>query len=121
MTVDLSDPQIQKITYQCLLRIQSVYDSLKSAERRAVDFLMTDPEFLAKNSIVEVAVRAGCSEATLVRLSYRMGFGSYSDLKAAVLKEDATENLECLYEGIEEHDGCAHGDGQGDALLNTGD
>ena len=76
MTVDLSDPQIQKITYQCLLRIQSVYDSLKSAERRAVDFLMTDPEFLAKNSIVEVAVRAGCSEATLVRLSYRMGFGS---------------------------------------------
>ena len=104
MTVDLSDPQIQKITYQCLLRIQSVYDSLKSAERRAVDFLMTDPEFLAKNSIVEVAVRAGCSEATLVRLSYRMGFGSYSDLKAAVLKEDATENLECLYEGIEEHD-----------------
>ena len=104
MTVDLSDPQIQKITYQCLMRIQSVYDSLKSAERRAVDFLMTDPEFLAKNSIVEVAVRAGCSEATLVRLSYRMGFGSYSDLKAAVLKEDATENLECLYEGIEEHD-----------------
>ena len=104
MTVDLSDPQIQKITYQCLLRIQSVYESLKSAERRAVDFLMTDPEFLAKNSIVEVAVRAGCSEATLVRLSYRMGFGSYSDLKAAVLKEDATENLECLYEGIEEHD-----------------
>ena len=104
MTVDLSDPNIQKISYPCLLRIQSVYDSLKSAERKAVDFLLLDPVFFSKKSIGEVAARAGCSEATLVRLGNRLGFEGYSELKSSILKENTQEKLECLYEGIEEGD-----------------
>lgn len=104
MTLDLSNPQIQKISYICLLKIQSVYDSLKSAERKAADYLLADPVSFAKDSIVEVAAKAGCSEATLVRLGYRLAFDGYSDLKAAILREDMQEDLKCLYEGIEEDD-----------------
>jgi RpiR family carbohydrate utilization transcriptional regulator len=107
LTVNLSDPQIQKISYRCLLKIQSVYDSLKSAERKAVDFLMADPEFFARSTIVEVAAKAGCSEATLVRLGYRLAFGGYSELKAAILREDTKEDFECLYEGIDKEDDAA--------------
>lgn len=104
MTIDLSDPQIRKISYICLLKIQSVYDSLKSAERKAVDYLLADPESFAKDTIVEVAAKAGCSEATLVRLGYRLAFGGYSELKSSILKADMGEDLKCLYEGIEEED-----------------
>ncbi|WP_322200654.1 MurR/RpiR family transcriptional regulator [Acutalibacter intestini] len=107
MTVDLLDPQIQKISYNCLLRIQSVYDSLKSAERKAADYLLADPEGFAHGSIVEVAAKAGCSEATLVRLGYRLAFDGYSELKAALLKKDTGEDLTCLYRGIEEQDDSA--------------
>lgn len=104
MNIDMSSPQIKKISYLCLLRIQSVYDSLKSAERKAVDYLLAEPDSFAKDSIVEVAAKAGCSEATLVRLGYRLAFDGYSELKAAILKEDVQEDLHCLYEGIEEQD-----------------
>lgn len=104
MTIDLSDPQIRKISYICLLKIQSVYDSLKSAERKAVDYLLAEPESFAKDTIVEVAAKAGCSEATLVRLGYRLAFGGYSELKSSILKADMGEDLKCLYEGIEEDD-----------------
>lgn len=104
MTIDLSNPQIRKISYICLLKIQSVYDSLKSAERKAVDYLLAEPESFAKDTIVEVAAKAGCSEATLVRLGYRLAFGGYSELKASILKADMGEDLKCLYEGIEEED-----------------
>lgn len=104
MTIDLSNPQIKKISYQCLLKIQSVYDSLKSAERKAADYLMADPESFARGTIVEVAAKADCSESTLVRLGYRLGFDGYSGLKNSILRESTKGDFECLYEGIDKDD-----------------
>lgn len=102
MKFDTTQPSIQKISYTCLLRLQSVYDSLKTAEKKAADYLLAEPESFARDSIIEVAANAGCSEATLVRLGQRLDFNGYAELKAAVLK-DSAEPV-CLYEGIELED-----------------
>lgn len=103
MPIDMESPSISKISYTCLLRLQSVYDSLKSAEKKAADYLLAQPESFATDSIVEVAAKAGCSEATLVRLGHRLDFNGYAELKAAVLA-DVEDETAWLYQGIHPED-----------------
>lgn len=102
MTFDMDRPGIQKISYDCLLRLQSVYGSLKRAEKKAADYLLAQPESFAQDSIVEVAAKAGCSEATLVRLGQRLDYNGYAEMKAAVLSN--AEDRVCLYENIQPED-----------------
>lgn len=66
----------------CLIKLQAIYDSLKKAEKKAADLLLTEPDFFANASIVEAAAKAGCSEATLFRLTKKMGYPGYPELKA---------------------------------------
>ena len=72
-----------RIPHECALRIQAIYDDLKSAERKAVDFILEQPEVIPGLNIVDYASRAGCSEATIVRLSKRLGYDGYPQLKSA--------------------------------------
>ena len=71
----------EKIPLFCLLKLQAVYDNMKSAERKAADLLLEDPDFIADATITEAAKRAGCSEPTFVRLSRRMGLEGFTELK----------------------------------------
>lgn len=80
-TVNVNPSVASKIPYACLVRIQSVYGGLKSAERRAVDRILERPNRVADISIVEFAAEAGCSEATVVRLAKRLGYGGFPELK----------------------------------------
>ncbi|OJU14995.1 MAG: hypothetical protein BGN88_01100 [Clostridiales bacterium 43-6] len=92
----------QAISHQTLIRIQSVYGTLKTAERKAADFILSDPEMIAAKSISEVASVAGCSEATLVRLARRMSYSGYPELRSAVVKK--TSEASVLYQGIDKND-----------------
>jgi len=79
------------IPRSCQLRILSIYDDLKAAERRAVDSLRQSPGEVPTLTISEFARRAGCSEATVVRLSKHLGYEGFPQLKAAFAEEPETE------------------------------
>lgn len=86
-----------------LVKLKSVYDTLKSAERKAADLLLTNPKTLADLSITDAARTAGCSEATFVRLAKKIGYKGYHQLRGAI--EDSTGTKEIsLYPNLCEND-----------------
>lgn len=86
-----------------LVKLKSVYDTLKSAERKAADLLLTNPKALADLSITDAARTAGCSEATFVRLAKKIGYKGYHQLRGAI--EDSTGTKEIsLYPNLCEND-----------------
>lgn len=97
------DSEVQaRIPHNCLLKIQSVYDVLKSAERKAVDFLLRAPERVGGMTIVEFAHEAGCSEATVVRVAKRLGYEGYPELRrdfARVTEEVPDYHYESIADG----------------------
>jgi DNA-binding MurR/RpiR family transcriptional regulator len=84
----MNETNLLKIPHRCMLQIQAVYENLKSAERRATDFLLDHYAEVGDKTIIEFASGAGCSEATIVRLSKRLGYDGYPDLKADFAKTD---------------------------------
>jgi len=87
-TLDINDQRYEVISRQCLLKIQSVYDSLKSAERKAVEFLLNYPEVFSTSSIQDISIKADCSQATIIRIARKLGYSGYPDLKTSLLRSD---------------------------------
>lgn len=77
----LNEDMLAKIPHSCALKLQAMYPTLKSAERRAVDFLVANPEKMASLNIVDFAAQARCSEATAVRMAKRLGYEGYIELR----------------------------------------
>lgn len=75
----------QRLPHGFAIRLQAVYETLKSAERKAADLLIEQPELVASSSISDAAHAAGCSEPTLTRLARKLGFSGFSDLKAELI------------------------------------
>ncbi len=99
-------PSLERLPHGCALKLQALYERLSRAERRAADYLMAHPEGIHELPIVAFAERAGCSEATIVRLSKRIGYDGYPELKAEFKPpEDGGELLE--YRGLRPEDGPA--------------
>jgi len=95
----MNESNLDKVPHNVLIKIRALYDSLKRAERRLVDYLLAHPEDIAGSMIVDLADRAGCSEATIVRLSKKLGFEGFPELKAAFGSPDESgRHLE--YENI---------------------
>ena len=88
----------ESISHKFLIRIQAVYGTLKSAEKRAADTILQHPSYIVNSTIVDVAKLSQCSEATLVRLARKLGFSGYPELKTAILHEEADDFL--LYDEI---------------------
>ena len=85
----MNEKRIDAIPRNCLLKIRSVYDTVKSAERRAIDFILESPKEVAGLTIVEFAARAGCSEATVVRVAKRLGYRGYPEMRESFAGVDA--------------------------------
>ncbi|RGZ01581.1 MurR/RpiR family transcriptional regulator [Clostridium sp. AM58-1XD] len=92
----------KNISHSCLIKFQFVYDDLKNAERKAADFCLSMPEFVATATIGEVAGCANCSEATFVRLAKRLGYSGYPELRECLLREDSEEIAQSV--GIQSSD-----------------
>jgi len=88
----MNERNFARIPHNCVLQLQAVYGTLKSAERKAADYILDFPDDVVGLSIVEFANRAGCSEATIVRLSKRLGYEGYPELKGdfAAFTQDGT-------------------------------
>jgi RpiR family transcriptional regulator, carbohydrate utilization regulator len=90
---------LDRVPHEVLLRLQALQASMKRAERRIADYLMAHPEKIQGVSVVDLASRCGASEATIVRLSKKLGFEGFPELKAAFGSVDETEK-HFEYEGI---------------------
>ena len=86
-----------------LLQIKVCYDDMGRAERRAAEYLMAHAEDALALSISELAVQCETSEATLVRLSRRLGYSGYQQMKLA-LAQDAPHRT--VSPNISEDDSC---------------
>jgi len=71
----------EKIPHKCLIKLKSIYSTLKSAEKKAADFIFNASENVGSMGVIEFAAAAGCSEATAVRLAKRLGYSGYAELK----------------------------------------
>ncbi len=96
-------PDLENLPYKCALSIKAVYDNLKTAEKKAVNYIISKPEFIADLTIEECAKKAGCSEATFVRLSKRLGYSGFPKLKKD-FAENKPGNDYLEYEEIEKDD-----------------
>jgi RpiR family transcriptional regulator, carbohydrate utilization regulator len=70
-----------KLPLNCLLKLQAHYGSLKSAEKKAADFLTNNPEIVAKSTTAQSAEMAGCSGPTFVRLAKKLGYSGFVEMK----------------------------------------
>ena len=76
-------PKMDKTT----LNIKILYDKMGSAEKRIADWLIENPGEIIPLSIVDLAERCNCGEATIVRFARRLGFSGYQDMKISLAQE----------------------------------
>lgn len=73
------------------LQIKVLYNEMGKAEKRIADWLAAHPGEIIPLSIVELAQRCKCSEATIVRFAKRLGFSGYQGLKISLAQEHGTK------------------------------
>jgi len=66
-----------------VLKIKSIYPSLKPSEKRVADYILSDTENFIYGNLAFSAKAAGVSEATFVRFCKNLGFEGYRDLHIA--------------------------------------
>lgn len=99
----ISKKSLEMIPHDCVVRLFSIYDTLKSAERKAADLLIEDPEFVRTSSIAKVAQRAQCSEPTFSRLAKKLEYTGFPELKHELGKAN-NERAFVFYDGIQKGD-----------------
>ena len=72
------------------LKIRMLYNTLGGAEKKIADWIFENPGKIISLSIVELAEKCKCSEATIVRFSRKIGLEGYQDLKIALASESKT-------------------------------
>lgn len=70
-----------------LARLQGILSDLRTAERRVADYLLAHSSEVIRFSITELAERSGVSEATVVRLSRKLGFSGFQELKIRIAQD----------------------------------
>lgn len=73
------------------LNIQVLYNEMGKSEKRIADWILKHPGEIISLSIVELAEQCGCSEATIVRFSKRLGLSGYQELKISLAAESGSE------------------------------
>ena len=95
-------PANKKLSRTFLIRVESVYSELKSAEKRAMDAILSSEEVSESSTISTLSALAGCSDATLVRLSRKLGYSGFPDMKSGMFQ---TERDDISYPNIRPDDG----------------
>jgi DNA-binding MurR/RpiR family transcriptional regulator len=73
------------VSHAYLIKHQSVYSSLKTAEKKAAEYCLNNPGRVVNAAISDIASEAGCSEATLVRFARRMGYSGFPELRMMIM------------------------------------
>ena len=75
------------------LKIKMLYSSMGGAEKRIADWISDNPGKIISLSIVELAEKCRCSEATIVRFSKRLGLSGYQELKISLAAEGGSSTV----------------------------
>ena len=75
---------------QLLLKIEVLLEEMGRAEKKVAHWILEHSEEALPLSIVELAEKADCSEATIVRFSRRLGFAGFQEFKIALARENQT-------------------------------
>ncbi len=75
------------------LNIKILYDKMGNAEKRIADWLIANPGEIISLSIVDLAEKCKCGEATIVRFAKRLGFSGYQELKISLAQENNTTSV----------------------------
>jgi len=101
----MNKQNLDLIPHTMVLKFSAVYPTLKSAERQAADFILANPNEAKDMTISAFAEKAKCSEATIVRLSKRLGYDGFPKLRAELASISEDEDHSGLgYPDIEETD-----------------
>lgn len=73
-------------TNSVLSQIQSIYPSLRPAEKKVADFLLEKPDKVIYLSISECAENCNVSETTVIRFARLLGLSGYQELKIELAK-----------------------------------
>ena len=73
-------------------RIAKIYPSLKKAERRIADLILTDADFFLRGSITEVAQAAGVSASSLTRFSRHLEVEGFRELKLSIAQAKSAQS-----------------------------
>lgn len=90
---------IEFLPNECIIRLLSIYDTLKKAERSVADLLLNNPSVFAEDNISEVAGAAGCSDPTVVRLLQKLGYEGFADFKKALMRP-SNEHASWYHDGV---------------------
>ena len=88
----MNEKNLHQIPHDCLLNLQAVYGSLKSAEKKAADLMLEDPAAVTGMKVADFSEQAGCSEATIVRLAKDLGYEGFPELKNDFRNHMSCEN-----------------------------
>ena len=89
----------QKRLPGCFVRIRDSLSRLSETERRVCRQILQNPRPIILGSVVELAERSHASEATIVRLCRKLGYGGFAEFKV-VLTQDLAAPLENIHEDV---------------------
>lgn len=95
---------VRVVSNACLLRIEQLYPAMRSTEQRVADYIRSSPEEVTQMPVSKLAAAARASDATVVRLCQRLGYGGYRELKIALARELGNP-LALIHESIHQSDG----------------
>ncbi|MHC1758994.1 MAG: MurR/RpiR family transcriptional regulator [Negativicutes bacterium] len=89
-----------------LQKMKALRSSLSKSERKAIDFIIQNPEKVIYLSVAGLAEGSGVSDATVIRACRRIGLDRYQDLKVT-LAQDIVSPLQSIHEEINASDDTA--------------
>lgn len=70
-----------------LLKIRKEYSSFHGNYIRIADRILADPALLIRGKVADVARSCGCDSAQIIRFCKKLGFGGFSDMKQAIIRD----------------------------------
>jgi RpiR family carbohydrate utilization transcriptional regulator len=86
-----------------ILKMKALYDSLGTAEKKVIDYIVAHPEEVIYLSVTGLAEKSGASIATVIRACRKIGMNGYQELKVN-LAQDIVTPLQNIHEEVNEDD-----------------
>lgn len=88
-----------------IMRIKALYNDMGRGEKKIADWILENQSSIISLSIIELAEKCGCGEATIVRFAKRLGLVGYQELKISIAQETAN-TTPIVNQSITKNDTC---------------
>lgn len=73
--------------------LRNKYDEFFSAERKAVNYILDNPQEAVMSNVSEIAKKSGVSEATVVRMCKHAGYEGYYQMRLLMSRDLGKDNI----------------------------